>query len=211
MKVTILTVTLAAASFGADSPLVNLTPHNANTENRTYHGRAALKITAKDGRTQAWGAVPAITFRDGTIDVDVAGAPVTGAADAARGFIGVLFRQQNDPGRFELIYIRPTNGRSDDQLRRNHAVQYTSEPEWPWERLRRETPGVYESYADMQAGEWIHMRIVVKGRDAALYVGNAEQPCLLVHDLKHGESEGTVALWVGGDTEGYFTGLRIAR
>jgi hypothetical protein len=31
-----------------------------------------------------------------------------------------------------------------------------------------------------------------------------------VHDLKLGEAEGAVALWVGSDTEGFFRNLAIA-
>jgi hypothetical protein len=56
--------------------------------------------------------------------------------------------------RTESIYLRPTNGRADDQLRRNHSVQYDSVPDFPWFRLRKESPGVYESYTDLEAGEW---------------------------------------------------------
>jgi hypothetical protein len=109
----------------------------------------------------------------------------------------------------ETLYIRPTNGRSTDQLRRNHAVQYTSSPDWPWFRLRNETPGLYETYADMDAGEWVHLKIVVKGLDATLYVGGATQPTLLVRDLKLGNVSGGVALFVGPGTDGYFKNLRI--
>jgi hypothetical protein len=44
--------------------------------------------------------------------------------------------------------LRPTNGRADDQVRRNHSTQYISYPDFPWYRLREETPGMYESYSD---------------------------------------------------------------
>jgi hypothetical protein len=127
----------------------------------------------------------------------------------ARGFIGIAFRVQPGASRYECIYLRPTNGRADDQLRRNHTTQYISFPDWPWERLRKDSPGVYESYVDLQPGEWTKVRIVVKGTDASLFVGAATQPCLLVHDLKLGESTGAVALWIGPGTEGYFRDLKI--
>jgi hypothetical protein len=209
VRLALVSLLLIGTAYGADVPLSNLNFNNANGQASQYHGSAALKMTSKDGTHEAIAGVPGVKFLDGTIDVDVSGAPVKGAADSARGFIGVIFRQQNNSKPFEIIYIRPTNGRADDQLRRNHAVQYSSDPDWPWERLRKESPGVYESYADMQAGEWTHMRIVVKGRDAALYVNHAGQPCLIVHDLKLGATAGGVALWVGSDTEGYFRNLKI--
>jgi hypothetical protein len=123
----------------------------------------------------------------------------------------VAFRISPGGKRFEEFYIRPTNGRADDQLRRNHSTQYVSFPDWPWERLRKESPGVYESYTDMAAGEWTHLRITVQGTHASLYVNGAAQPCLIVNDLKLGESEGGVALWIGPGTEGYFRNLSITR
>jgi hypothetical protein len=183
-----------------------------HAETTTHHGLAALKVTqAESGPGEALAAVKDLIFHNGTIDVDVSGAPAKNAGEQARGFIGVAFRMAAGGARFEEIYIRPTNGRADDQLRRNHATQYISFPDWPWERLRKESPGVYESYADMAAGEWTHLRIVVKGTHASLYVGGAAQPCLLVHDLKLGDSQGAVALWIGPGTEGYFRQLNIVR
>jgi hypothetical protein len=48
---------------------------------------------------------------------------------------------------FECFYLRPTNGRADDQVRRNHSVQYISFRGFPWYRL--ESPEKYESYTDL--------------------------------------------------------------
>ena len=41
--------------------------------------------------------------------------------------------------------------------------------------------------------------------------GTKAQPCLIVNDMKLGDSEGAVALWVGPGTEGYFANLKITR
>ena len=49
----------------------------------------------------------------------------------------------------------------------------------------------------------MHLRIVVAGNKRIALRGNASQPSLLVHDLKMGEKEGAVALWIGPGTEGY--------
>ena len=49
----------------------------------------------------------------------------------------------------------------------------------------------------------------MEGAKARLYVHGAAQPCLGVNDLKLGDSSGSVALWIGPGTEGYFTGLKI--
>jgi hypothetical protein len=126
-----------------------------------------------------------------------------------RGFVGIAFRVQPHGSHFEYFFLRPTNGRADDQLRRNHSAQYCSHPDFPWFQLREEYPGAYESYTDLVSGEWTDIRIVVSGLRAELYVGGAEQPCLIVKDLKLGQSAGQIALWVGSGTEAHFTALSV--
>jgi hypothetical protein len=90
--------------------------------------------------------------------------------------------------------LRFTNGRAEDQLRRNHAAQYVSEPDFPWFRLREESPGVYESYVDIEPKAWTKLKVVVAATKAQLYVNGAAQPCLIVNDLKLGDTHGQIAL-----------------
>jgi hypothetical protein len=181
---------------------------NGRAELVTYRGVRALKLVpapetaGKDEDMLALLEEP--EFRNGTIQIDVAGMPRPGAPPDSRGFIGVSFRTGAHGAWSEVFYLRPTNARSDDQLRRNHSVQYVSHPEFPWHRLRKESPGVYESYADMVPGAWTTMRIEVAGTKAQLYVNGAAQPCLVVNDLKHGDRSGQIALWAHVDTEAYF-------
>jgi hypothetical protein len=148
-------------------------------------------------------------FEDGTIELDVVGMPRQNSHSQSRGFVGIAFRIEGDVERFENFYLRFTNGRSDDQLRRNHTAQYSSFPDFAWSRLRQENPGVYESYVDIEEKSWTKMKVVVSGVRAELYVNGAEQPCLIVNDLKLGKGRGRVALWAGSDTEAYFSNLRI--
>jgi len=111
---------------------------------------------------------------------------------------------------YESIYIRPTNGRADDQVRRNHSIQYYSYPDYKFDRLRKESPERYEAYADMELDKWITLRIEVKGAQAKLFLNNNEQPSLVVNDLKHGaNTAGAIALWVETGTEGYFRDLKV--
>jgi len=186
---------------------------NGHTELVTYHGVRAVKLVpapetaGKDEDMMALLDGP--EFKNGTIQLDVAGAPRPGMPLDSRGFIGVSFRTGAHGAWSEVFYLRPTNGRADDQLRRNHAVQYASDPEFPWYRLRRESPGVYESYADMEAGAWTSMRIEVAGTTARLYVNGASQPCLLINDLKHGDRVGRIALWAHVETDAYFGPITV--
>jgi hypothetical protein len=128
-----------------------------------------------------------------------------------RGFVGIAFRVAAQASRFECFYLRPTNGRADDQLRRNHATQYISHPDHTWHKLREASPGVYESYADLVPGAWTPIRIAVSGARARLYVNGARQPTLIVSDLKLGESRGQIGLWIGVGTEAHFTTLTVTR
>jgi len=185
---------------------------NARLEFETYRGLPALRLAPQpDGENVKWmlALVPGIDFTDGTIEVDVAGVPHAGAAPDMRGFIGIAFRAKPHGEAAEYFYVRPTNARANDQLVRNHSTQYMSEPEFPWQRLRAESPGVYEAYADMEAGAWTHLKIVVSGVTAKLHVNGADAPCLVVNDLKLGESHGQVALWANITTIAHFANLSI--
>ena len=151
-----------------------------------------------------------IRFQNGTIEFSVLSKLLKDAPDFARGFIGIAFRINQDNSRFECIYIRPTNGRAEQQLRRNRSVQYFSFPEFKFERLRKEAPGEYESYADMGLDEWITLKLEVKGIQAKLFVNESKEPVLIVNDLKHSaDALGEIGLWVDVGTEGYFSSLRI--
>ncbi len=180
----------------------------------SYRGRRAVRIVniespATQAGEQVLAIVKASDFKDGTIEADVAGVPREGAKPSTRGFVGIAFRIQDHASRYEAFYLRMTNGRADDQLQRNHSAQYVSQPDFPWQRLREENPGMYESYVDLVPGAWTRIKIVVSGTKAQLYVNNAEQPCLIVNDLKLGETHGPVALWTGSDTEAYFSNLKV--
>jgi hypothetical protein len=185
---------------------------DAKAEVVNYRGRAAVHLVPLPDQRKDYSMLAIVSgtdFKDGTIEIDVAGSPRKDADPSDRGFIGLAFRSQDRGNRAEYFYLRPTNGRSDDQLRRNHSVQYVSTPDFPWQRLRKESPGVYESYADLDPGAWTKIKIVVSGTKAQLYVNGADQPCLIVNDLKLGETHGQIALWAFGSTDGYFSNLSV--
>ena len=165
----------------------------------------------EESRRDFLAIVEDVEFGDGTIEVELAGQPAPGAQGGARGFVGVAFRVREDDETYDCFYLRPTNGRAEDQLRRNHSAQYISHPHWTWFRLREETPGQYETYVDIGPAEWIAVKIEVMGEKARLYVNGAAQPTLIVNDLKSGaDGRGRVALWMEGSTVAHFRNLRIS-
>lgn len=191
---------------------------NVKTERVTYKGRGALRVSD----TAAAGAVDGerlvilskTEFQDGVIEIELTGEPAANAGEGARGFVGVAFRVSPDAAKnapkYECFYLRPTNGRADDQVRRNHSTQYISFPDFPWQRLRKEFPEKYESYVDLIPGEWTKVKIEVRGDKARLYVHDSPQPVLVVNDLKRGQSQGQIALWIGPGTVAHFADLRVS-
>ena len=200
----------SASQLKLDST-TKMTLLNAEAKMVEYRGRKALHLVPPAGHENGDESMLAVLtdtdFKNGNIEVDVAGAPRQGSSPAMKGFIGVSFRVNGD--KQEIFYLRPVNARLEDQLVRNHTAQYVSEPGYGWQRFREESPGVYESYVDVETGAWIKLRIEASGTKARLYVNGASQPCLIVNDLKQGDSRGKIALWAHATTEAYFTDVTV--
>jgi len=171
----------------------------------------ARKLSSKELTGQQLAIVEGLQFANGTIEAEIAGEPGPGAFEGARGFVGIAFRVQDDMKTYDAFFVRPTNGRADDQERRNHSVQYVSHPDWTWSRLRTESPSKYESYVDLEPGVWTKVKIEVRGDRARLYLHDQPQPTLIVNDLKTGaQGKGAVALWLGPGTIAHFRNLSVA-
>lgn len=192
----------------------NLEPNQVHLSIENMNGKQVVKVeadTAIKGTDEATIVkIKDVDFKNGTIEIKVLSRLLKNAPDWARGFIGVAFRIGDKNEKFESFYIRPTNGRADDQVRRNHSIQYFAFPNYRFDKLRKSDPEKYESFADMGLDEWITMRIEVEGQKAKLFLNNNKQPSLVVNDLKLGENNsGSIGLWVGNWTEGYFKDLKI--
>jgi hypothetical protein len=194
-------------------PVSNLDLRYVKAETVVYKGKKAVRLSDAGADNLPEGSQLAVVkgteFQDGVIEVDLAGDTLPGKGPQFRGFTGIAFRVSQDASKYEAFYLRPKNGRSEDQLQRNHSAQYMSKPDFGWERLRNEFPGVYESYVDLEAGAWTKIKIDVRGDRAKLYVNGADQPTLIVNGLKRGVSKGSVALWIGPGTQAHCANLRI--
>ena len=206
-----------AARYPLTSP-ANLRPHNVVVEPATLQGKKGLKVVAAQlsapaGTTvETLALIEGLEFGDGVIEAEIAGDVRPGAPETARGFVGIAFRVQSDLRTYDAFYLRPTNGRADDQVRRNHAAQYVSHPDWPWFRLRKEFPSKYESYVDLVPGTWTKVKIEVRGEQARLYVHDMKQPTLIVNDVKSGANgKGAVALWIDVGTVAHFRNLMVSK
>ena len=165
---------------------------------------------AQTGLGEQLAVIEASDFGDGVIEAEIAGAPRADAGEGARGFVGIAFRVRDDLKTYDAFYLRPTNGRADDQVRRNHSAQYIAHPDFPWFRLRKEFPEKYEAYVDLVPGEWTKVRIEVVGARARLFVHGQAQPTLIVNDVKSGPTgRGRIALWIDSGTVAHFRNLVV--
>lgn len=186
---------------------------NVITKPVTYLNRTALEV--RDAAPQSGDDTPRmvliknVVLRNGTIDIDLSGDTAVDAPANLRGFVGIAFRIGDDRNHYECMYLRPKNGHSPDPVQRTHATQYIAQPDFPWNKLRADTPGKYESSAAIRPGEWIHVHMEILGRHAALFINDAKQPNLEVNDLKGAIGEGPIALWVGPGTIANFADLKI--
>jgi hypothetical protein len=146
-----------------------------------------------------------VHFSTGTIEVDLRGKDIV-----QKSFIGIAFHGV-DTITYDAIYFRPFNFQSTDSVRKIHAVQYISEPDFPWDRLREEKNGIYEKGIDPPPSpvEWFHARIVVDESTIKVFVNNAAAPSLTVNKLND-RKDGLIGLWSVG-VNGEFANLIIKK
>jgi hypothetical protein len=133
-------------------------------------------------------------FKEGTIEFDAKGK----SAPPQSSFIGVAFRVV-DVETFDSVYFRPFNFRASDPVRKLHAVQYVSEPRWPWNVLRKERPGEFEKpiFPAPDGDEWFHAKVVIEDRQVSVFVNGASEPSLVVKELTD-RTGGAVGLFCYG-------------
>ena len=90
-------------------------------------------------------------------------------------------------------------------------MQYYAYPDYKFDRLRKESPGLYETYADVGLDERISFRIEFDGGKARLFINNQKYPSFIVEKMKGSTTNGSVALWVDIGTVGYFIDLKVTQ
>lgn len=150
------------------------------------------------------------SFQNGIIEVQLYSKLLPDAPDFARGFIGIAFRIDENDSEFESFYLRPTNGRTTDKVRKNRAVQYFSYPDYTFEYFRQNNITDFEGPASISLNEWISLKAVINNDKAKFYLNGSVEPVLVVNGLKHGKNaRGSVGLFVDVGTEGFFKNLKI--
>lgn len=98
--------------------------HNLKADVVSYLARTAVRIANTETQDSGYGEglamVRGASLQDGTIEATLSGDTAPDAPPQLRGFAGIAFHV-TDRSHFECFYLRPKNGRSGDQLQRNHS------------------------------------------------------------------------------------------
>jgi hypothetical protein len=152
-------------------------------------------------------------FENGTIEVKMYSqiqnpSPYPPAA----GFIGLYYRIKEDDSAWESIYLRPKVGRINNQMARNHAVQYFAYPDFKFQTLRDKFPaGSYEGSAPVMLNEWITMRLEINGETAEMFINDLKYSSFIVNKMLGNSKKGYVGLYVDIATTGYFKDLKVTK
>ena len=132
-----------------------------------------------------------VSFQNGTLEADVAAYP-------DGNFFGLAFHVANPPDQYEIVFFRPHS--TDDVVQ--YAPSFFHMNAWQF----FPAPD-YASSLDFPQDRWVHVRIVIKGLIASVYLDTASTPTIEVHDLTLGSVAGSIGFWAraGG---GYVSNVR---
>jgi len=134
-------------------------------------------------------------FLDGVIEFDIS---FTGE----RGFMGVAWRMQEDGQNYEEFYLRPHQSGNPDA--NQYQPVFNGMEAWQLHYGER-----YSAPTRYRLSEWIHVKIVVAGRSAEVYIDDPETPALYIEELEHGLGSGAVALTVGPFAPAWYANFRF--
>src|SRR6476659_6597597 len=141
-----------------------------------YRGRTALLL--REGA--AW--LRDSRFENGTIEFDIAFSEVS-------GFPGIAFRGATHAD-YELFYLR------ENLSGQPHAIQYTPVLHglYAWQIY---AGPAWEATARWTYDRWMHVRLVVSGTRAGLYVDGDDSPVQVIPRLRGPEGPGEVGILAG--------------
>lgn len=134
-------------------------------------------------------------FTDGVIEFDIA---FTGE----RGFMGAVWRVQ-DAENYEEFYVRPHQSGQPDANQYQPVFNGVA----AWQLYYGEGYGAPIKY---DFNQWVHVKIVISGKNAEVYIKDMLTPALVVGDLKREIKQGRVGLSAGNFAPAYFSNFSFA-
>jgi hypothetical protein len=161
-----------------------------------------IRFSKNPGDGMAW--LKGIEFSNGIIEVDIRGKDIL-----QQSFVGIAFHGVDDET-LDAIYFRPFNFQSTDPVRKIHAVQYISHPDFTWQVLREKQNGKYEKAVTRapDGNNWFHAKIIIEYPKVTVFVNGNPEPSLVINKLNDRKT-GKIGLWVGNTSDGDFANLQI--
>jgi len=126
-----------------------------------------------------------VAFTNGIIEVDIA---VQGPCSHVRSYPGIVFRKQS-AGDYEHFYIRPhRSGLYTDALQYTPAFNNIDS----WQLYNGE--GATSGIDSLPVNRWFHLKAEIAGTQCKIYIDGAVEPNLVITDLKHGVSTGSIGV-----------------
>ena len=207
MKVALVILSLISIqSFGQEQ--INLADKFQNNKIKAVNRIISLygdspdtvEMNAKDD--DGFGILEDIEFDKGIIEVEL-----LGENNPGKSFIGIAFNIQND-STFEAVYFRPFNFVAEEQIRKDHMVQYIFHPEFSWRKLRDERTGEFENEISdpPNPNDWFKAIIMISDTKVEVYINEISKPVLSVDRLTSTKSN-KISIWTGFGSSGRFRNL----
>jgi hypothetical protein len=157
-----------------------------------YEGKPSIELKAGNYKQHIQSgavALKGLTFRDGTIEYDVAATTDMGAA--------FIFRSA-DKDNFEMFYLRPRPKCEEAP----DCVQYAPQTHGVllWDVFPQ-----YQGPAPLRQDDWNHVKLVISGRRMNIFINGATEPTLKIGRLEGDSVEGGLML----EGPGIFANLTV--
>lgn len=139
----------------------------------SFLGKDGIRLT--DGRI----ILKDNTFNYGIIEFDMTLSP-------ERDFPGFGFRIQ-DKDEFEYIYLRPHRVGNPDAIQ--YIPIFNGQDSWQFYY-----GDGYSTTVNYPLNEWVHIKLIVQGTQAEVYIGNPTEHALVIHQLKREPKPGRISL-----------------
>ncbi len=145
-----------------------------------------------------------VSFDEGTVQIEM-----LGENNPGKSFVGFAFNIQND-STYEVVYFRPFNFVAEEQLRKEHMVQYIFHPEFTWKKLRETRTGEFENEIvnPPDPDHWFTAKIEIGKSTVKVFVNNSNDATLEVTRLAQIKSD-KIGIWTGFNSSGSFRNLKI--
>ncbi len=121
-----------------------------------------------------------VEFENGVIEVDV-------AFEGERCFAGIVFRWQ-DGLNYEQYYLRPHQSKHPDAMQYQPVFNGLA----TWQLYSNEG---YTAVYEIPYKRWIHIKLEISGTQGRVFLDNAEEPALVINELKHGLKKGAIGVY----------------